>query len=252
VRSRARKRDLWRLLNADRNARRQQRKDIAWSRRAGFTLVEALVATLLMTVILGAIATVTGQWLSNWNRGFARLQRAELLAVGLDRLVADLAAAEIVSAGHANDIPVFDGMQSSVTFVRTTLGPNAFIGLEVVHIAETSDDRGPVLVRSTAPFAPMTADMRESRHFDFSNPVVMIRAPYQVSFSYAGPDRVWRDTWRGAAQLPRAIRVRVQDAVTGSLAVSTSTFIRAEVPARCAGAKTVVECLGTSGLASSR
>ena len=40
------------------------------SRIAGFTLVEAMVATALMGMILAAIATVTAQWLPNWNRGF--------------------------------------------------------------------------------------------------------------------------------------------------------------------------------------
>ena len=34
----------------------------ARSRTAGFTLVEALVATLLMSIILAALATVTAQW----------------------------------------------------------------------------------------------------------------------------------------------------------------------------------------------
>jgi general secretion pathway protein J len=223
-----------------------------WSRSAGFTLVEALLATLLMVVILSALATVTAQWLPNWNRGYARLQRAELLAAGLERLVADLAAAEFISAGGANDIPVFDGAELSVTFIRTTLGPNTFTGLEVVQIAETSDDRGPALVRRTAPFAPITGGARASDQLSFSNPVVVIRAPYRVSFSYAGPDRVWRDTWRGAAQLPRAIRVRVRDAATSvTLAVSTSTLVRAELPARCTAARTIAECAGIGPSASS-
>ena len=223
-----------------------------WSRSAGFTLVEALLATLLMVVILSALATVTAQWLPNWNRGYARLQRAELLAAGLERLVADLAAAEFISAGGANDIPVFDGAELSVTFIRTTLVPNTFTGLEVVQIAETSDDRGPALVRRTAPFAPITGGTRASDQLNFSNPVVVIRAPYRVSFSYAGPDRVWRDTWRGAAQLPRAIRVRVRDAATSvTLAVSTSTLVRAELPARCTVARTIAECPGIGPSASS-
>ena len=68
-------------------------------RIAGFTLVEALLATALMGAILAAIATVTAQWLPNWNRGFERVQRVELLAIGLERIVADLAAAEFVTAG---------------------------------------------------------------------------------------------------------------------------------------------------------
>src|SRR5712692_9454724 len=57
---------------------------------AGFTLIEVLLATLLMTVILAALATVTAQWLPNWNRGIARVQRAERLAIGLERALADL------------------------------------------------------------------------------------------------------------------------------------------------------------------
>ena len=58
---------------------------------AGFTLVEALVATLLMGVILAALATVTGQWIPSWNRGLAGLRGTELAAEGLDRLAGDLA-----------------------------------------------------------------------------------------------------------------------------------------------------------------
>ena len=37
--------------------------------RAGFTLLEALVATALMGLILAALATITAQWLPNWDRG---------------------------------------------------------------------------------------------------------------------------------------------------------------------------------------
>ena len=111
---------------------------------------------------------------------------------------------------------------------------------------------GPALVRKTAPFASMMGGARQSDQLNFSNPVVVIRAPYRVSFSYAGPDRVWRDTWRGAAQLPRAIRVRVRDAATSvTLAVSTSTLVRAELPARCTVARTIAECPGIGPSASS-
>src|SRR6516162_7253103 len=110
-------------------------------RNAGFTLVEALVATLLMAFILGALATVTAQWLANWDRGFIRAQRVELLAAGLERVVADLAAAEIVSMGGGYDPPLFDGGELSVTFVRTALGPTNSNGLEVVRISVAADSR---------------------------------------------------------------------------------------------------------------
>ena len=102
---------------------------------AGFTLIEALLATALMGAILAALATITAQWLPNWNRGFARVQRAEHLSLGLERLVADLAAAEFVAAGRELPQPVFDGTELAVTFVRSALGPNARPGLEIVRIA---------------------------------------------------------------------------------------------------------------------
>jgi hypothetical protein len=64
---------------------------------------------------------------------------------------------------------------------------------------------------------------------------------------------MWRDTWRGAAQLPRAIRVSVRDfANLRVLAVSTSALIRAELPARCAAAKTGAQCVQTETASDTR
>src|SRR5436190_15212620 len=122
---------------------------------AGFTLVEALLATALMGAILAAIATVTAQWLPNWNRGFTRVQGSETLAVGLERIVADLAAAEFVTAGAGIRQPVFDGTELSVTFLRTAIGPNTRPGLELVRIMETASEKGLMTVRSHARFIQM-------------------------------------------------------------------------------------------------
>ena len=85
---------------------------------------------------------MTAQWLPNWNRGFDRVQRAEMLAVGLERIVADLAAAEFITAGANIRQPVFDGTELSVTFLRTALGPNTRPGLELVRIQETGSEKG--------------------------------------------------------------------------------------------------------------
>jgi general secretion pathway protein J len=220
------------------------RRSIASSRCAGFTLVEALLATLLMSVIMAALATVTAQWLPSWDRGIMRLQRIETLALGLDRIVADISSAEFVSVGTSSTAgPIFEGDELSVIFARTTLAPNAATSLEIVRLAEASDERGLVLVRSTAEYPPRSGGSRAIDGLLFSNPVAMIRAPYRVAFSYAGPDRAWRDSWRGQAELPRAVRVRLRDIATSTtLAVSTSTMVHAELPARCTYATTVADC----------
>lgn len=211
----------------------------------GFTLVEALLATALMGVILAALATVTSQWLPNWNRGFARVQRSEQLALGIERVVADLAAAEFVRPGREIPQPLFDGAQLSVTFVRTALGPNTRSGLEIVRIAETASDRGPILVRTRAPFVPIVSGVNDKDQPNFADPVVLVRAPHRISFAYAGPDRVWRDVWRGAPQLPTAVRVTVRDGASQrTLSVSTASMVHVELPAACVLTKSIGECLG--------
>ena len=164
---------------------------------AGFTLIEVLVATLLMTVILAALATVTAQWLPNWNRGMARVQRAERLALGLDRIVADLSVAEMMPINGDAKVPLFEGSELAVTFVRTAVGPNTRPGLEIIRLVEKADSQGLALVRERAPFVPMARDAQ----IRFADQVVLIRAPFRVTFSYAGPDQVWQPDWRGQMQL---------------------------------------------------
>jgi general secretion pathway protein J len=201
------------------------------SQCAGFTLVEALAATVVMSMIFAGLAMITGQWLPSWDRGAARLQRAALVTLGLDRLTDDLAAAEFISADVADKVPLFVGAEQSVVFVRTTLAPNAPTGVEVVRIAQIGDAPELAVVRSTAPL-PTGSSAADGDGMVFSNPVVMLRAPYHLAFSYAGPDRVWRDSWQGQPLLPRAVRVLLRDSAT-VLAASTSTLIHAELPARC-------------------
>ena len=70
-----------------------------------------------------------------------------------------------------------------------------------------------------------------------------MRSPSPIFFSYAGPDRAWRESWHDQAQLPRTIRVEVAGDA-GRVAVSTSTVLHAEIPARCAlTTGSVDECL---------
>lgn len=207
---------------------------------AGFTLIEVLMATLLMTIILGALATVTTQWLPNWNRGMAHVQRAERLATGLERITADLSVAEMMPANGDAKTPLFDGSELSVTFVRTAVGPNTRPGLEVVRLVEKADDQGLALVRERAAFTPMPSDAQ----IRFTDPVVLIRSPFRVTFSYAGADQVWQPVWRAQKQLPEIIRIAVRNAATGQvLAVSSAAIVHINVPSECARAKSASACL---------
>ena len=210
---------------------------VLWPRRsriAGFTLVEALVATLLMGMVLAALATVTVQWLPNWNRGFARVQRTELLAIGIERLAADFAAAEFVPPNRKTDHPLFEGTELSATFVRSAVGPNTRSGLDVVRISETADRQGRVMVRATATFTPGSGSIDQ---IVFGDPVVLLRSPYRLSFAYAGKNGVWKGSWHDASTLPAAVRLTVRDAATDrALPVSTIAVVHADLPVECVSA----------------
>ena len=121
----------------------------------GFTLIETIVALALMGLVLSALASITAQWLPNWNRGLGRIQRSEMIGIALQRIGADLAAAEYVPANRDSRRPLFDGSELSVMFVRTALGPNAGPGLDVVRLGETTDRSEFVTVRSRTRFAPL-------------------------------------------------------------------------------------------------
>jgi general secretion pathway protein J len=196
---------------------------------SGFTLIETLIALALMGLILSALANLTARWLPNWNRGLERIQRSELIGIALQRISADLAAAEFVPANRDQRRPLFDGSELSVTFVRTALGPNVGPGLDIVHLGETSDQQGFATVRSRTPFQPLPVGSSLSEQLQFAEPVLLLRAPFRLSFAYAGEDRVWKGSWHDAERLPAAIKLTVRDAASERiLSISTVTPVHVQ------------------------
>ena len=199
----------------------------------GFTLIETLIALALMGLVLSALANLTARWLPNWNRGLERIQRSELIGIALQRIGADLAAAEYVPANRDERRPLFDGSELSVTFVRTALGPNAGPGLDIVRVGETTDQQGFATVRSRTPFRPLPVGSSLSEQLQFAEPVLLLRAPFRLSFTYAGEDRVWKDSWHNAERLPAAIKLTVRDAASERiLSISTVTPVHVQSSAQ--------------------
>jgi general secretion pathway protein J len=204
--------------------------------QAGFTLIEALVALALTGLLLSALATLTAQWLPAWNHGFDRIQNNEQVAIAMQRIAADLSAAEYIPPDGKHKKPLFDGAPLSVTFVRTALGPNVGIGLDIVRIGETTDQGRMVTVRTRAPFAPFPPGVSPSEQIHATDPVVLLRAPLRLSFVYAGPDHIFRDDWHDQDKLPTAIMLTLRESTSERvLAVSTVTPIHVNTPAGKAG-----------------
>jgi general secretion pathway protein J len=220
-----------------RERRQAGRPSLARARRpraAGFTLFEALVAVTLTGMILTAIGAITAQWMPGWNRGFMRVQRSELFTVALNRLAADFAASEFVTPNRESKLPIFEGTPSAVTLVRSAVGPNTEPGLEVVRIAEATDRQGVALLRTRTPFAPFGLGDVSASQLKFADPVVLLRAPFRVTFSYSSGDGSWQDTWQNVEQLPAAVRFLVRDTTTGrTLAISSAAVVHVDLQGGC-------------------
>lgn len=199
-----------------------------WRAEDGFTLFEALVALALMGLIMGALASVTAQWLPSWNRGIIRAQRNEQVAVALDRLTADLSAADYVS--RSDNLPLFRGSEQNVMFVRSVLGPNGRPGLEIVRISEINDRGSPALVRMRAPFTLLQAGDPRADQIPFADPVVLLRMPYRISFAYAGLDGKWGGRWLNSGELPASVRFDIRDVERGAV-ISSAARIHVETGA---------------------
>lgn len=196
----------------------------------GFTLIETLVALALTGLVLSALANITSQWLPSWNRGLDRIQRSEMIGITLQRIADDLAAAQYVPVGGEETKPLFAGTERSVIFVRTAFGPNAGPGLDVVRLSETTDQAGLATVRSRMSFRPMPPESAPDR-LRFADPVLLLRAPYQLSFAYAGDGEAWRSAWQDAEKLPAKVKLTVRDSSNGR-AISTVATIHVQSLAR--------------------
>jgi len=90
-----------------------------------------------------------------------------------------------------------------------------------------------VTVRSRAAFTPLAVGVSMFEQVHFADPVVLLRPPLRLSFAYAGPDRVFRDSWRDMDALPTSIMLTVRDAATERvLSVSTVTPVHVNAPAQ--------------------
>lgn len=210
--------------------------------RAGFSILEGLVALALTGLIMAGISALVAQWMPVWNRGFHSVQQADLHALALDRIVADLAEARYVAGSRQDDTLFFNGAPDAVTFVRPTLDPGERPGLEVVRISSARDRTGLRLVRRRARFTPLPPGVSAAQDLRFSSLAILLRAGARIAFSYVDAEGRWRATWDDPAVLPSRVRIEIRDPSNAQLVLSTTAIIRAEAPARCASARSPRQC----------
>jgi general secretion pathway protein J len=181
---------------------------------AGFTLLELLVA-LTLTAMMTALVTWgidlgRRAWVATSDRG-----QSDEIEAGIERL-RDLVSKATPSLELDPQMRIarlaYSGQETRMTFVTLSEGTALESGLVRVHViwepdAGVSNCKGAVIVKEGI--------FRSLGDHSFSSaPAILFRCVKRFALRYFGsttrgePEK-WETTWRGADQMPRAVRAEI-------------------------------------------
>jgi prepilin-type N-terminal cleavage/methylation domain-containing protein len=206
-------------------------------RRHGFTLVEVLAALAIAAVIIVATGALVHNVALHFERGTRGVSEGERLILAVERLAADIGSARFITRmSEGTTTLAFIGVPAKIMFVGAGGVPANASGEEVVSLTLEQEDDVTRLVRRRAPWlGPRT----RFEDVTLNDPVVLLEGKFLISFAFGrvGEDNAlaWSDDWKGQASLPRFVRLKLRDGVTGAdLLAATDFVIRADASVGCA------------------
>jgi len=222
----------------------------------GFTLVEALAALAIASVIIIASAALVHNVALFFDRGTRGVSEAEGLMLAVGRLAGDFGSARFVwrktddgSAAAFAAEQAGGERPASVVFVgagRSASGARADDDLISLRIEEDGEVRRLVRRRATWPGPRMRFE-----DVSLQDPVVLIEGRLDISFVFGRvtPDGAlaWYASWVGERALPRYVRLILRDRATGADLLGEADFlVQANAPAACGRADAALTCLSAA------
>jgi prepilin-type N-terminal cleavage/methylation domain-containing protein len=222
------------------------------NRCAGFTLIEALAALAVGSVVILATAALIHDVARHFDRGTRGAQEGERLMVAVERLAQDFNSARFVgwttegrpTVAFAGE-PAKDDKPAKVTFVADAgimAGPQ---GEEVVTLTIEPAGELTRLVRRRAAWAGPRMRLEDASPQDA---VVLIEGAMDMAFAFGriAPSGAleWNESWTEQAALPRFVRLILTDRTTGSDLLGEADFVvRADAPPGCGNPTAGTACL---------
>jgi general secretion pathway protein J len=186
-------------------------------RIAGFTLIELMVALLLLALMSSVLYGSLSLSATSWDRGEAKAEQAGDMRQTTEFLRQALAAEHPMRLHKAVDQPLlFAGASDSLAFAAATPG-RVGGGIYYFRIAlASSGESSKLLLSRTIPdYSALKAPS-----FDAADASVLADGVAQLKFSYFGRDAdandavepTWRDRWDDPQILPLLIRMDVKTA----------------------------------------
>jgi prepilin-type N-terminal cleavage/methylation domain-containing protein len=222
------------------------------NRCAGFTLIEALAALAVGSVVILATAALIHDVARHFDRGTRGAQESERIMVAVERLAQDFNSTRFV--GWSVDgkptvaftgEPAKDDKPAKVTFVGDAglmAGPQ---GEEVVTLTIEPAGELTRLVRRRAAWAGPRMRLEDVSPQDA---VVLIEGAVDMAFAFGriAPSGAleWNESWIEQSTLPRFVRLILTDRTTGSDLLGEADFVvRADAPPGCGSPTAGTSCL---------
>lgn len=215
----------------------------------GFTLIEALAALAIASVIIMASTALIHNVALFFDRGTRSVSEAERLMLAVERLAGDFNSARFVPRRTEQRIAAaaFAGEPSGIVFVSAGRAASGSLDDDLISLTVEQDGEVSRLVRRRATWPGPRARFEDVMPKD---PVVLIEGKLDISFVFGrfAPDGAlaWQANWAGGA-LPQYVRLNLRDRTTGSNPLGEADFvIRANAPAACGQADAAVACLNVA------
>jgi Prokaryotic N-terminal methylation motif len=223
---------------------------------AGFTLVEALAALSIASVIIIASTALVHNVALFFDRGTRGVTDAERLMLTVERLAGDFSSARFVYRRTADGAaaafaatPASNDGPASIVFVgagRDGLGPRADDDVISLTVEEDGEIRRLIRRRAAWP-GPRT----RFEDVSLEDPVVLIDGKLDISFLFGrvmpGGALAWYSSWAGELGPPRYVRLLLRNRATGADLLGESDFVvRANAPAFCGRADAALACLSVA------
>ena len=224
----------------------------ARARHRGFTLVEALAAFAVASVVMIGIGALVHNVGLAFDRGTGAVGRSERLLLAFARLAEDFAAVRFVQRKTDAGLeamftatPPNGDTPATLVFVTAggvLAGPS---GEEVITLTIEQTDDVSRLIRRRTPWPGPASHLEELTPQDA---VVLLEGTFDAAFAFARmmPDATlrWSDGWSSEFGLPRMVRLSLRDRRTGTdLGGDVAFVLRADAPPTCAEPELVPACL---------
>ena len=200
------------------------------SRRAGFSLLEVLVALAITVLLVVTFAPFASQLILTWGRGARTAELVDMLTRGNDRLARDFLSIVPMTVTRGDETTmVFRGSPGYVVFATATgFGPGRG-GIELVSFGiEADGEAGQAIVRRRSPLrdaAPTASGFRD--------PVTLLTGPYQYRFDYVAADGTKLADWQNRRDMPARVELTILTPTGPLLPLPLSFFLPADLSAAC-------------------